>query len=369
MKAFISVLIVACPCALALAAPFALGTAQRLLARRHVFLKDPHVTETLARVDTVVFDKTGTLTAPGAADVAFRGAPLEAGERAALAALTRQSTHPYSARLAGWLAEGCSALPTVTGFEEHPGAGVAGTVDGRSLLLGSPAWLGTRGVVVAAGEATAEPGVQVALDGRHRGAFRIRSRVRPETAGLLEHLAETHEVALLSGDSERERERFRAVFPAHARLQFNQSPRDKLGFVDGLQRAGRTVMMVGDGLNDAGALKQSDVGVAVVERVGIFSPASDVILDAARVGELPGVLRFSGAVVRIVRVSFLLSSLYNLVGIGIAASGRLSPLVCAILMPLSSVTVVAFACGATNRAAWRAGIPRPVPAPDPGRTL
>lgn len=354
VKAFTAVLIVACPCALALAAPFALGSAQRLLAGRGVFLKDPHVAEALARVNTVVFDKTGTLTAAGVTRVAFEGEPLSDSERRVIAALARHSTHPYATALATSLGEAGGPLEVVD-YREAPGAGVAGRVAGHEVRLGSAAWLRAGGVAVA--DTAAGPAVCVAMDGRFRGWFRLASELRPDTEVLLAGLAAGYELALLSGDSERERERFRRLFPASARLRFHQSPLNKLGFIRELQAAGRTVMMVGDGLNDAGALKQSDVGVAVAEQVGAFSPASDVILDADQVRGLPGVLRFARRVVRIVRLSFMLSSAYNLIGISIAASGLLSPLVCAILMPLSSVTVVGFACGATRRAARRAGLP------------
>ena len=130
--------------------------------------------------------------------------------------------------------------------------------------------------------------------------------------------------------------------------QFNQSPLHKLEFIHARQRCGKTVMMVGDGLNDSGALQQSDVGVAVVENIGAFSPASDIIMDASLVPHLHEMLRFSRRAVTIVRLSFLISTIYNVVGISIAARGLLSPVVCAILMPLSSVTVVAFACGVTT---------------------
>jgi len=145
------------------------------------------------------------------------------------------------------------------------------------------------------------------------------------------------------------------MFGRDTELHFNQSPLDKLGFIRRLQESGRTVMMVGDGLNDAGALKQSDVGVAVVESVGAFSPASDVILHAARVPELPEILKLARRSVRIVRLCFGISAAYNLVGVGIAAAGVLSPMICAVLMPVSSVSVVLAACGATTWAARHGG--------------
>jgi Cu+-exporting ATPase len=213
------------------------------------------------------------------------------------------------------------------------------------------------GVDVPAGAAPEGSAVWVAIDGRYRGRFVLSNTLRPDADRLLAGLRPAFEVSLLSGDNEKERLRFGALFGEDTRLHFNQSPLDKLGFVRRLQSSGRRVMMVGDGLNDAGALRQSDVGVAVVETAGAFSPASDVILSAALVSRLGEVLRFARQSVRIVRLSFVLSSVYNVIGISIAARGQLSPAICALLMPLSSATVVAFACGATAWLGRRAGLP------------
>ncbi|MFN3408531.1 MAG: heavy metal translocating P-type ATPase [Limisphaerales bacterium] len=350
LRAFTAVLIVACPCALALTAPFALGTAQRLLARRRIFLKNTHVLETLARISTVVFDKTGTLTERGQGTVTFVGDPLTPAEAAAVAALVGQSAHPLSRRIAAQFSAPAER-PALEGFAEVAGKGLRATIASQEWRLGSASWLAEIGVSLPD---SPEPGqVWLAVAGRLRGCFRLENTLRPATGELLRDLANTHELALLSGDTERERERFRALFGPDAALHFNQSPVNKLGFIESLQREGRTVMMVGDGLNDAGALRQSDVGVAVVENVGAFSPASDVILEAQRVPELGRLLRFARGAVRIVWISIAISSAYNVVGLTIAATGRLSPLVCAVLMPISSISVVGFAVGAAHWLARR----------------
>ncbi|MFO1487673.1 MAG: heavy metal translocating P-type ATPase metal-binding domain-containing protein [Verrucomicrobiota bacterium] len=351
LKAFTSVLIVACPCALALSAPFTLGTAQRLLARAKVFLKNAHVIERMARVDAVVFDKTGTLTAAGARGVSFDGPPLSPEERGWIGALTRQSTHPLSVRLS----EELSAVSgeVVQTFVEIPGRGLSGRIGGREILLGSRAWLQSRSITMPAAAGSRDSVVAVAIDGKFRGTFAVSGNLRAHAGELIQNLASEYEVALLSGDNERERERFRGLFGGDAQLHFNQSPLDKLGFISRLQDSGRTVMMVGDGLNDAGALKQSDVGVAVVENVGAFSPGSDVILEAGNVPRLFEILALARRSARIVRAGFVVSAAYNLVGVSIAAAGILSPLICAVLMPVSSISVVLFACGTTSWTARR----------------
>ena len=365
LPAFTSVLIVACPCALALAAPLTHGTVQRLLARRKIFLRNALVVERLAVVDAIVLDKTGTLTTPDARGVQFQGPELSAAERDWVSSLARHSTHPNSLHIARAL--GAAALP-VAGFQETPGGGIAGQIAGHTVCLGSPAWVRSRcqpagGPPAQAPEAAAAPPVLVAVNGRVRGGFALENSPRPEVEQLIARLGARYELALLSGDNGREAARFEKIFGGRAVLKFDQSPADKLRFIRDLQQRGHTVMMVGDGLNDAGALRQADVGVAVVEAVGAFSPASDVILDAAELTRLARVLEFSRRATRIVRAGFLISAIYNLIGVGVAAAGLLQPMVCAILMPLSSASVVFFACGATTWTARRMELlDRPLPA-------
>jgi Cu+-exporting ATPase len=355
LKAFTSVLIVACPCALALAAPFALGTAQRLLARLQIFLKNTFILERMAQVNAIVFDKTGTLTAR-ANEVNFRGAsPLSEREELLVASLARQSTHPHSRGIAQVLGTN-RRVEAVVSYVDAPGRGIAGWLRGHHVRLGSRAWLQDESTIVPSMYQPAASATFLAIDDVCRGAFELKTVFRPEIRKLLDHIGQNCEVALLSGDNEKEREQFQALFGRDARLLFNQSPQDKLEFIRDLQNSGKTVMMVGDGLNDAGALKQSDVGVAVVETIGAFSPASDVILESSRVGRLADVMAFARKSSQIVRASFAISALYNAVGVAIAAAGMLSPLVCAFLMPISSITVVLFACGTTKWAANAGGL-------------
>ncbi|MHB1310235.1 MAG: heavy metal translocating P-type ATPase, partial [Limisphaerales bacterium] len=365
LKAFVSVLIVACPCALALAAPFTLGTAQRWLARRRIFLRNAQVIEHLARIQTVVFDKTGTLTGAHRRAVDFQGEPLSSVEATWVFSLARHSTHPHAVRISDHLAGNGYPEP-VRAFLETPGLGLEGSVQGHEIWLGSRAALERYGAGVP--DAPLPPGstVHLAIDGRYRGTFVIEGRLRTDIRRLLGVLGGRFELALLSGDNERERDQFERLFGPAATLNFHQSPLDKLAFIRERQQAGRRVMMVGDGLNDAGALKQSDVGVAVIEGTGAFSPASDIILEASELGRLDRVLELSRRAVWIVRGGFLLSSAYNVVGVSIAAAGVLSPLICAVLMPLSSVTVVLFASGLTSWTAHRLGLGRAPKSAGPG---
>jgi len=360
-KAFVSVLIVACPCALALATPFTLGTALRMLGRRRVFLKTGTVIESMARVETIVFDKTGTLTATGSGAVRFIGRPLSETEERWLYSLTRHSTHPYAVRIGEAIAR--DHFPeTVRTFLETPGKGMEARVDGHEIWIGAASWLASRGAEQS-GHSISEPSslstveplndatqttgseVHVAIDGRYRGKFVLGGALRPAAGRMIQNLDAGHELALLSGDNATERENFSQLLGQRSALHFNQSPLNKLEFIHGLQRGGRKVMMVGDGLNDAGALKQSDVGLAVVEEVGAFSPASDGIIAADTVPQLDRLLSYARAIVRVVKGGLAISAAYNLVGLGLAVQGLLSPVFCAVFMPLSSITVVAFSSG------------------------
>ena len=342
MTALVSTLIVACPCALALAAPFALGMALRELGRARFYLKNAETIEQLARIDTIVFDKTGTLTKAG--EVRFVGNTLSADERRAVRAVAAHSTHPLSRSISGPADE---VWPEVTGFREIPGRGVSGTAGGHTVLLGSAAWLRENGV-----EGASE-GTAVAVNGRFLGFYQSHASYRTDLTDLARQLAGRYRLAVLSGDSDQESERLREWFGPGADLRFQQKPEDKMEEVLRRQAGGARVLMLGDGLNDAGALRQADVGAAVTDDIASFSPACDGILDASALGRLPVLLAFARRTRRVILACFALSLAYNAVGLSFAMRGLLSPMISAVLMPVSSVSIVAVALLATRGAAKR----------------
>jgi len=158
---------------------------------------------------------------------------------------------------------------------------------------------------------------------------------------------------VLSGDNVGERAFLTRFLPNETPLYFNQKPEDKLNYIKAKQERGQKVVMVGDGLNDAGALKQSDLGIAISENINVFSPACDAILDAKKLASLPRFIQAAKSGIKTIKTSFVLSFLYNIIGLYFAVSGQLEPVIAAILMPLSSISIVAFTTLSTQIIAKR----------------
>lgn len=337
INAFTAVLIIACPCAVALAIPFTFGNSIRILAHNRFFLKNIHVLESLKKVQTIVFDKTGTLTGAHQADAEYRGEPLSAEERRMLQSLVRHSSHPASRQIDRWAGEAGEPC-AIENFEEIPGQGIQGLVMGRRVKVGSRSFAG-------AGEGE---GVFVQIDGVVKGRFELSAPYRPGLRELVENLRSRFRLFLLSGDNDRERARWESVFEEDNALHFNQSPADKLQFIKRLQEGGQKVCMIGDGLNDAGALRQSDAGIVLTEDANNFTPASDAILHAEQFERLPALLRFASRNIQLVYAAYGFAVVYNIIGLSFAVRGALSPVVAAILMPASSITIVVFGVVASN---------------------
>lgn len=334
VNVFTAVLIIACPCALALAVPFTLGSAMRFLGKAGLFLKSTNVIERIQHIDTIVFDKTGTLTeSKQNLGVQFEGTPLDDWQKRALFALCQQSGHPLSQAIGQWT--GAAAGLSVQDFEEITGKGISGKIEQHQFQLGSAAFVAVDPLLAASGQ------VFLRLNGTLLGSFTVHNRYRASFAALIRQLQPSYELHLLSGDNSRETPFLRDYFPED-HLHFQQNPQDKLNFIRSLQKGGKKVLMVGDGLNDAGALQQSEVGLVIAENSNNFTPASDAILEAAHFSAIPRLLQYAGRSNRLVIYGYLLALLYNIIGLSFAVQGLLTPVVAAILMPLSSVTIVTF---------------------------
>ena len=332
---FTAVLIVACPCALALTAPFTLGNVLRILGKSKFFLKNALVIEQLEKVDTIVFDKTGTITSTRSAQIYYEGEILEDNKLRIIKEMLRTSNHPLSRMLYDFLP--LTASVKLDSFTEVPGSGMEGQYNSISVKVGSDAFVGN-----FFKSELLQTTVGIQIDGIFMGRYIFKNEYRKDISQLFTELSRNYKIKLLSGDNDGERATLEKILPANTEMVFNQKPEQKLAFIKILQDQGHNVMMVGDGLNDAGALAQSNVGIAVSENVNVFSPACDAILDAEKFGKLSDYLKLSKKAIKVIKMSFILSILYNIVGLSFAVTGHLAPLVAAIIMPLSTVTIVSF---------------------------
>ena len=334
---FTAVLIVACPCALALTAPFTFGNILRILGKQKLYLKNALVIEQLAKVDTIVFDKTGTITTNKKSNIIYEGNPLSEENNVLIKNVLRASNHPLSRMLYDFLPETKSIK--IDEFQEITGKGIQGIIDNKAIQMGSAEFVDTSISETVEIEKTA---LHIKIDGIYYGKFIFENQYRKGLEKLFVDLSKNYQIKVLSGDNDGERANLKTILPKNTELIFNQKPEQKLDYIKKLQEKGQNVMMVGDGLNDAGALAQSNVGISISENVNVFSPACDAILDASEFSRLDYFLKLSQKAISIIKMSFVLSLLYNVVGLGFAVTGNLLPLVAAIIMPLSTITIVSF---------------------------
>ena len=339
LNVFTSVLIVACPCAIALAAPFTLGNLLRIFGRHKLYMKDTSSIEQMAHIDLVVFDKTGTLTTSSKNTITYEGIELDEEEKKLLSSTLRSSNHPLSRSLYDLLEE--HEIVTLDDFKEEIGKGVIGTINDQRIKIGSFEFLGSpsKGATIHTMQNTA---VHVSSNNVYKGCFIFYNEYRSGVQDVFNQLKKSVKIAILSGDNDGEREHLASILPANTTLLFNQKPEDKLDYIKNQQRAGKTVLMVGDGLNDAGALAQSDVGITISENINVFSPACDGILDASRFSDISTFLTVAQQGLKTIKYAFIFSFFYNMIGLGFALTGNLKPVVAAILMPLSSISIVIF---------------------------
>ncbi len=338
-NAITAILIVACPCALLLSATFTNGNMLGILQKAKLYIKNANALENLSEADTIVFDKTGTISLQGESSVVFSGSVLDEYQTQVIRTLANQSNHPLSKAIV-------SNLPFqknlhVKSYSEIKGQGASAIINGEMVKLGSASFV--------SGAAAQQHGdgskVYISINDEILGCYVIKTKYRDELEKLIPALKEKYQLAVISGDNDSEAGKLRNIFGDDVELKFNQHPQDKLNFIQSLQNKGHKVVMVGDGLNDAGALQQSNAGIAISDDINNFSPGCDAILDGKSFGQLKLILEYCTKEKPIIYGSFVISILYNIVGLFFAVQGELSPVIAAILMPISSASIMLFTTG------------------------
>ena len=342
LNVFTAVLIIACPCAIALASPFTLGNMLRIFGKKKFYVKNAQIIERLAQIDTAIFDKTGTITTAKKSTASYEGMPLTTEEESVLKNTIRASNHPLSRTLYELL--NSQNIITLDEYNEHIGKGLESVKNNVHMKIGSAHFVGK-----TKADDLLETSIYISANDAYKGRFIFNNQYRDGLSEVFKNMSATLNLAILSGDNEGEKERLEALLPKLTPLYFNQKPESKLEFIKSLQKQHKKVLMVGDGLNDAGALAQSDVGIAISENINVFSPACDAILDASKFQQIYTYILASKKAMRIIKMSFVLSLLYNIIGLYFAITGQLEPVIAAILMPLSSISIVTFTTIMTNR--------------------
>jgi Cu+-exporting ATPase len=340
LPAVSSVLIVACPCSLLLTVTFTYGNVLRWLGKAKMYCKNASVIESIEKIDTIVFDKTGTLTNHTNTNMVYIGVELSILEQSMIRSVTRESLHPMSQMIYQMLTEENLPLVEVAHIENSIAKGTIAQTQGHTIILGSVKLLIQEGIAVNTDYDHSV--VCIAVDGIFRGFYKVNHAYREGMSAMVGQLRSNgYEVHLLSGDHSTEGQKLKLQLGADIPMLFDQSPADKLNYIQQLQNEGKYVMMVGDGLNDAGALQKSNVGIAVTDQTHLFTPASDAILEGHQVAQLFQLIRYAKSAKTIIVLIFILSIAYNLIGMYFATQALLSPMVAAILMPISSISIVA----------------------------
>lgn len=348
-KSFTAVLIVACPCALLLTSTFTNGYLLRILERNGLFLRTAKMIEPLGELKALVFDKTGTLTSSKSIAVNYKGPALDEFTKTLIASVTIPTLHPMAKPVYDLM--NVKEVFQVEAFKEYPSLGVSGYVRGFFIEIGTATHLG-----ITSKESSKATILYIRIDGQELGQLELFQGLRTGVKEMFSKLSARIKCTLLSGDNDHQKSYLQQTLGTHIDLHFNQQPEDKLNYIKSQQANGVSIGMIGDGLNDAGALRQSDVGISIAEDINSFTPAADAILEGKDLSKLDQLIRLCSKGKSIVKMCFIFSLIYNLTGVYFAVQGLLSPLIAAILMPLSTLTIVLITFGVSNTMAKKYGL-------------
>jgi len=328
-----AILVVACPCALAISFPFVYGNALRKLGRSGLYFRNSHEIQKMNQVNHIVFDKTGTLTKDRIEGVSYEGKEISTELMGEIFALTRQSTHPYSKSITKFLEDKVNHIENIVDYNEVSGQGVeAKTSNGNVIKVGNAKFTN-------APKKDNESGSFLSVNNEVLGFFKFQSQLREGIIEEIERLQKQYKVTLLSGDQSGDEILFKNL-KEPIQMHFNLSPTDKKNHIIRFNESGDVVAFIGDGLNDSEALEEAELGISVSEDEFRFTPKCDAIIESDKIQKLKSFFKFGLHAKKVLRICMYFSLTYNTFGVTFAFLGYVTPLFAAILMPISSVTIV-----------------------------
>ncbi|MBU6942174.1 heavy metal translocating P-type ATPase [Candidatus Karelsulcia muelleri] len=334
-----SILIVACPCGLALSTPFIYGNVIHILGNKGFYIRDIYTIERLSKITYLIFDKTGTITEIDKSNIQYFGEHIGYDKKLKIVSLLKNSNHPLCKILYKKFSYINSPSPKrVTGFEESPGKGIKGLVDGIEIKVGKYSYiLNSKNII----NKKKDTKVFLSFDKKTIGFFKVKNFFRKKLRKVLKTLSKEYKLLIMSGDNDKEKKYLKYLLPSKCNFFFFKSPIDKYKIINNLQKIGERVIMFGDGINDTLALKKSDVGI-VLSNNNSFCPNCDIIMDARYFERIPIFLKYTKISSKLVFISLIISIIYNMIGLSVAITGYLTPIISAILMPLSFISVLVF---------------------------
>lgn len=332
--AFTAILIIACPCALAMTLPFTYGTAMRILGRHNFYLKSDKIIETMAKIKSIVFDKTGTITKSDTGNAEYSGNNIDK-YLPMIKATVSNSIHPISKAISNKYSQVEEKID-LEEFQEIPGSGIVAVYKDYKIRIGSKAWLDPNNKLNIEKESSS----LLEINGELLGYYYVTSVFRNNIFSMLKELkSQGYETSILSGDTEKDKE----IIDSNIEIESNYGflPHKKFEYIENKKKK-NPVAMIGDGLNDSGAISNADLGIAVAEESNSFTPGSDAIILAENLNKFPKFMNFSKSAIKVAYISIGISFMYNIVGLSFAAQALLSPVLAAILMPASSISVILF---------------------------
>jgi P-type Cu+ transporter len=330
-NAITTVLIVACPCALLLSEHFTNGNVLGILGNNGFYLKSKNVLHQILKINYIVFDKTGTLTNAKGARISYFGKAFNSDQQVAIISVLQQSVHPLATAIAQQFSN--ASLLKVTNFKVTNGAGVEAWLNDTYYKIGSASFLNVK-------NQSNISQVHIAIDNQYYGYYEVAQQYRNGLKHILNKLSPSFKFAILSGDTNTDEKELQNYFPKNTEMYFEKKPNEKLEIIAQLQKENNDILFIGDGLNDAGALQEARVGVAVSDNNSLFTPRADAIIKGDQIALLATFLTFIQYGRKVIWLTFIISAIYNVIGLYYALQGILSPLIAAILMPLSSLTII-----------------------------